>query len=100
MDHLHQITVTAAQKLRQKQDCEVKSKANVLYSPLIDKKLSDPTTILTAMDAVEKATKKAGQEITILTCDPQLYRVVLTYCGLILSDGHNSSFVLEECKCS
>ena len=69
--------MTASQKLRQKQGCEIKSKTNVLYSPLIDKKLSDPSTILTAMDAVEKTSKKAGQEITILTCDPQLYRVVV-----------------------
>ena len=64
-------------KLRRKQGCEIKSKTNVLYSPLINEKSFDLSTILTAMHAVEKVTKKAGREISILTCDRQLYRVVV-----------------------
>ena len=64
-------------KLRQRQGCETKLKTNILYSPLINEKLFNPSTTLTAIHAVEKVTKEAGQEITILTYDQQLYRVVV-----------------------
>ena len=59
-------------KLRRNQYCEIKSKTNVLYNPLLD-----TSTILTAMHAVEKVTKEAEQEITMLMRNHQLYRVAV-----------------------
>ena len=38
---------------------------------------SDPSTILTAMCDVESASERAGQQVTVFTCDQQLYRVTI-----------------------
>ena len=47
-----------------------------MYTPLIDLKPSDPTTMLTAMVEAERLTHETGQKYTILTCDQQLYKVM------------------------
>ena len=54
-----------------------KRKTNIFYKPLIDKKPTDPSTILTAMYEIERTSKDAGQEVAVFTCDQQLYRIVV-----------------------
>ena len=55
----------------------VKSKSKVYYRPMINKTPTDPSTMLTAMCDLEKILKDPGQSFSMLTCDQQLYRVVL-----------------------
>ena len=55
----------------------VQNKIKVIYRPLINKMPSDPSTILTAMCDVESASERAGQQVTVFTCDQQLYRVTI-----------------------
>ena len=55
----------------------VKNETKVIYRPLINKMPSDPSTILTAMCDVESASERAGQQVTVFTCDQQLYRVTI-----------------------
>ena len=64
-------------KKQGKTNSKVNQKSTILYEPLINEKPSDPSTILTAMYDVEKATHQAGQSITVFTCDQQLFRVTL-----------------------
>ena len=52
-------------------------KSSILFTPLINKKPSDKSTIYTAMCTMEETTMKAGQEVVVMTCDQQLYRVVI-----------------------
>ena len=47
-----------------------------MYTPLIDLKPSDPTTMLTAMTEAQRLTEESGQQFTIFTCDQQLYKVL------------------------
>ena len=44
---------------------------------MIKKTPTDPSTMLTAMCDLEKISKDAGQSDSMLTCDQQLYRVML-----------------------
>ena len=55
----------------------VQNETKVIYRPLINKMPSDPSTILTAMCDVESASERAGQQVTVFTCDQQLYRVTI-----------------------
>ena len=55
----------------------LKSKTKVIFTPLLDRTPSDPSTVFTAMTEAEKITSQAGQNITIFTTDQQLYRVAL-----------------------
>ena len=50
----------------------LKSKIKVIFTPLLDRAPSDPSTVLTAMIEAEKSTNQAGQNITIFTADQQL----------------------------
>ena len=52
-------------------------KTKILYRPLINKTPSDPSTVLTAMIDVESISKDAGQNVSVFTCDQQIYRVAL-----------------------
>lgn len=47
------------------------------YKPLIDMSPAHPDTMMTALVQAQIITKEAGQEITVFTCDQQLYRVAL-----------------------
>ena len=40
-----------------------------MYTPLIDLKPSDPTTMMTAMTEAQRITQEKGQKFTIFTCD-------------------------------
>ncbi|KAJ8351728.1 hypothetical protein SKAU_G00232040 [Synaphobranchus kaupii] len=53
------------------------AKTKALYLPLIDMKLSDPDTMMTAMVRVQELTSETGQNFSVLTCDQQLYRVAV-----------------------
>ena len=55
----------------------VKPKSRIIYKPLINKTPSDHSTILSAMCDVESESLEAGQEVTIFTCDQQLYRITI-----------------------
>ena len=48
-----------------------------ILHPTNQQKPSDKSTIYTAMCTMEETTMKAGQEVVVMTCDQQLYRVVL-----------------------
>ena len=54
-----------------------KTKSKLIFRPLINKTLSDPSTMLTAMCDIEDASHQAGQQVTVFTCDQQLYRVIM-----------------------
>ena len=43
-----------------------------MYTPLIDLKPSDPTTMMTAMVEAQRLTQLTGQEYTVFTSDQQL----------------------------
>ena len=49
----------------------------VLYTPLINRKPADPTTMLSAMLEAQKFTGEVGLSITIFTADQQLYKVMI-----------------------
>ena len=55
----------------------MKIKSELIFRPLINKTPSDPSTMLTAMCDIEDASNQAGQQVTVLTCDQQLYRVIM-----------------------
>ena len=48
-----------------------------MYTPLIDQKPSDPTTMMTAMLEAQHITRLTGQKHTIFTSDQQLYKVLV-----------------------
>ena len=52
-------------------------KTNAMYTPLIDLKPSEPTTMLTAMYEAQRLTELTGQKYTVLTCDQQLYKILV-----------------------
>ena len=52
-------------------------KTLTVYTPLIDQKPSDHTTIFTAMVETRRITNETGQKHTILTCDQQLYKIMV-----------------------
>ena len=54
-----------------------KPKSRVIYKPLINKTPSDCSTVLSAMCEIERDTAHAGQQVTVFTCDQQLYRVTI-----------------------
>ena len=49
----------------------------ITYLPLIDMTPSDPSTMLTAINQGGKLTSDTGQNALIITCDQQLYTVVV-----------------------
>ena len=58
--------------------CSLKPKSKVTFLPLIDKRASDLSTILTVMQENGRITVlQAGQEFTVFTMDQQLYKVAL-----------------------
>ena len=56
---------------------KIKQKSNIFYQALIEKKPAAPFTVLTVMQSVKRTCSKAGQEFAVLTCHPQLYRIML-----------------------
>ena len=48
-----------------------------MYTPLIDLKPSDPSTMMTAMVEAERLAQLTGQTHTIFTADQQLYNVLV-----------------------
>ena len=54
-----------------------KPATKVVYTPLINRKPSDSTTMLSAMIEAQRLTIVAGQKITIFTADQQLYKVMV-----------------------
>ena len=64
-------------KMKREEGYEIKQKSNIFYQALIDKKPADPSTVLTVMHSVKRTCSKAGQEFAVLTCDQQLYRIML-----------------------
>ena len=49
----------------------VKSETKAIYTPLIDMKPSDPTTMMTAMLEAQRITRESGQLYTVFTTDQQ-----------------------------
>ena len=84
--------------LRRNSGNTLKPKTNILYRPLINKIPSDPSTILTAMFDIEAVSKKAGQEISVFTCDviSNCTGLSTTSSGATKRDGTNS-YELEAC---
>ena len=64
-------------KVTQGMGQEIGPKSNIPFRLLINKLPSDPSTVLTCMHDVEKITNEAGQDISILTLDQQLYCVTI-----------------------
>ena len=64
-------------KIAREQGQGVKPKTLTIFTPLIDSKPSDPTTIKTAMMEGQRITIASGQKITVFTTDQQLYRISL-----------------------
>ena len=54
-----------------------KLKTNVVYRTLIYETPSDPSTVLTAIIVNERISNVAGEDLTILTSDQQLCRVMV-----------------------
>lgn len=52
-------------------------KSAVVYLPLINMKASDPNTVLTSMHRGLQITRDSNQEIMVLTCDQQIYKIVV-----------------------
>ena len=52
-------------------------KTVVAYLPLLDMKPADPDTVLTAMIEAERILQDICQDICVLTCDQQLYKVAV-----------------------
>ena len=55
----------------------MKTKSKLIFIALINKTPSDPSTMLTAMWDIKDASHQAGQQVTVFTCDQQLYRVIM-----------------------
>ncbi len=53
------------------------AKTSVVYAPLLDMPPIEPDTMKTAMVQAQTMTSLTGQEWTLLTCDQQLYQVVV-----------------------
>ena len=50
---------------------------SVMYSPMINRKPADPTTMLSSMVEGQRQTAIMGQEITVFTADQQLYKIMI-----------------------
>ena len=48
-----------------------------MYLPLVDAKPSDPSTMMTAAVKAMQLTEQTGQEYTLMTCDQQLYKILV-----------------------
>ena len=60
----------------------LKPKNKTMYTPLIDMKPSDPSTVMTAMIEARRLTNQEGQHDTIITADQQIYRVMMACISL------------------
>ena len=63
--------------LNRHEDHTPRPKTVMAYSPLLNMKPADPDTVLTAMIGAERILKNTGQDICVLTCDQQLYKVAV-----------------------
>ena len=63
--------------LNRESGCIAKPATTCVYTPLINMKPADPDTMLTAMVEAEKLVKSLGQNIVVLTCDQQLYKIAV-----------------------
>ena len=52
-------------------------KTAVTYLPLINLKASDPNTVLTSITRGFEVTRDSNQDILVLTCDQQIYKIVV-----------------------
>ena len=52
-------------------------KSAVAYLPLINMKASDPNTVLTSITRGFEVTRDSNQDTLILTCDQQIYKIVV-----------------------
>ena len=52
-------------------------KPAVVYLPLINMKANNPTTVLTSITRAFQVTRDANQDILVLTCDQQIYKIVV-----------------------
>ena len=52
-------------------------KSAVVYLPLINMKAADPTTVLTSITKGFEVTQALNQDILVLTCDQQIYKIVV-----------------------
>ena len=52
-------------------------KSAVVYLPLINKKASDPNTVLTSITRGLQITCDSNQDVMVLTCDQQIYKIVV-----------------------
>ena len=52
-------------------------KSAVVYLPLINKKASDPNTVLTSITRGLQITRDSNQDVKVLTCDQQIYKIVV-----------------------
>ena len=59
------------------QRTRLKPKIKVVFTPLLDRAPSDPSTMLTTMAEAARISHEAGQSVTVFTADQQLYRVAL-----------------------
>ena len=55
----------------------LKAKSKVVFTLLLDRTPSDPSTMLPAVAEAARITHEAGQSVTVFTADQQLYRVAL-----------------------
>ena len=67
---------------------QIKSRTSVVYTPFLDMTPAEPDTMKTAMVQAQSLTSLTGQEWTILTCDQQLYQVVV---NITWADQHTFS---------
>lgn len=54
-----------------------KPKTVVHYRPLLDMNPAEPDTMLTSMCEATRISEQSGQDITIFTCDQQLYKIAV-----------------------
>ena len=58
-------------------DQSLKPKSKVVFTPVLERTLSDPSTMLTTMTEAARITHETGQSVTVFTADQKLYRVAL-----------------------
>ena len=64
-------------KIAREQGRTIQNRTTSMYTPLIDMKPSDPTTMMTSMVEAQRITQQTGQQHTIFTSDQQLYKVLV-----------------------
>lgn len=52
-------------------------KSAAVYLPLINRKAADHTTVLTSITRAFEVTRSSNQDILVLTCDQQIYKIVV-----------------------